>query len=190
MKILFANISPVGLIVILLATAKPMDASADTISTTTDVVRAFWSHCQREVKFSTASDFFRVRHFGQDARIADLLVNLIAIGQKTGTFTSPWLFEGNPEQTPVVGGYTVVTNFIAEPRLLLRTIAVSTMPFDEISEKETAVDGPAVRKLEVWRNVHWGYFGRELRKLDRTPALDMPITIEKFEVVCIASALL
>lgn len=184
MKNLLASISPVGLIAILLASGKPMDATAGTNKAANDAVQAFWSDCQRKTRFPMATDFFRVRHFGQDARVADLLADLVAAGKKTGTFTSPWLYAGKPNETPVVGGYTVVTNFLAEPRLILRTAAVRTMRFDEISEKETMVDGPAVRNLEVWRRVHWAYFSRELAKLDRIPSLDMPITIENFEVVC------
>ncbi len=133
---------------------------------------------------ATADSFFRVRHFGQDARVADLLVSLIAAREKTGTFTSPWIFEGNRNEAPVLGGYTVVTDFAANPRLLLRTTAVRTMRFDEISEAETLVDGPAVRTLGVWRQVHWAYFERKLAKLDRTPSPDMPVTVEEFEVVC------
>jgi len=165
--------------------ATPITVIADTNSTVNNAVRTFWNDCQGEMKSPPANDFFRVRHFGQDSRIADLLVSLISTGNKTGTFTSPWLFDGKPNETPVVGGYTVVTSFLAEPRLLLRTTAVNTMRFDEISEMETRVDGPAVRALDVWRRVHWAYFGRELEKLDRVPSLDMPVTVEEFEIVCV-----
>jgi uncharacterized protein YhfF len=167
-----------------LAVANPNGAIAGTNPEAHNAARAFWNKCQREMNFPTVDDFFRIRHFGQDARVADLLVNLIAVGEKTGTFTSPWLFEGNPNETPVLGGYTVVTDFFAKPKLLLRTTAVSTMRFDEISEVETSLDGPSVRPLAVWRRVHWAYFERSLAKLDRTPSLDMPVTFEKFEVVC------
>ncbi len=186
MKSSLGNIGRVGLLAIFLTVAIPIETVADTNRTVSEAVPVFWSECQLKISPPPASDFFRVRHFGEDARVADLLVGLIASGQKTGTFTSPWLFEGKPNETPVVGGYTVVTNFLAEPRLLLRTTGVSTMHFDEISEKETSLDGPAVRNLDVWRRVHWAYFGRKLADLDRKPSPDMPITIEKFEVVCVS----
>ena len=184
MKICLGKIGRAGLLAVILIMTEPTTTVADPNHMTNDAIQAFWSGCQGKVISTPASDFFRVRHFGQDTRVADLLAGLIAAGEKTGMFTSPWIFEGKPNETPMVGGYTVVTNFLAEPRLLLRTTAVSTMRFDEISEKETSVDGPAVRNLHVWRRVHWAYLGRELAKLDRKPSQDMPITIEKFEVVC------
>lgn len=154
-----------------------------------DAVRGFWTKCQRDIDPAARKGSFRVRHFGEDARVASLLVDLIVAEQKTGTFTSPWIFEGNANERPVVGGYTVVTDFDANPRLLLRTTAVRTMRFDEISEAETRVDGPAVRPLEAWRRVHWAYFERKLAELNRKPSLDMPVTIEEFEMVCDASGI-
>jgi uncharacterized protein YhfF len=175
----------VSLLAVSLATADPGKAIVDVPRTTDDAVRAFWNRCQFEMSSPAAEDSFRVRHFGQDARVADLLVNLIATGEKTGTFTSPWIFAGDPDEEPVLGGYTVVTDFFANPKLLLRTTAVNTMRFDEISEAETLVDGPAVRTLDVWRRVHWAYFERKLAKLNRIPSPDMPVTVEEFEVVCV-----
>ena len=174
----------VSLLTIFLTAAIPQEAIADTEQVANDAVRSFWSKCQPDMNSTTADSFVRIRYFGQDARVADLLVNLIAVGEKTGTFTSPWIFEGNRNETPVLGGYTVVTDIAGNPRLLLRTTAVRTMRFDEISEAETLVDGPAVRMLDVWRQVHWAYFERELASLNRTPSTDMPVTVEEFEVVC------
>jgi len=185
MKLHLGIIDHTKLLALVLLMAKPITVIADTNSMANDAVRTFWSECQHEKNLATASDVLRVRHFGQDSRVADLLVGLIASGNKTGTFTSPWLYAGKPNETPVVGGYTVVTSFLAEPRLLLRTTAIKTMRFDEIGAAETRVDGPAVRALEVWQRVHWAYFGRELAKLNRTPSQDMPVTVEEFEVVCV-----
>lgn len=162
----------------------PSRANADEKNMTKDSMHDFWNVCEHVMTPLTGDEFVRIRHFGQDARVADLLANLIAAGQKTGTFTSPWLFEGNPNEEPVPGGYTVVTDFYEKPRLLLRTTAVTTMAFDEISENETRLDGPAIRQLAVWREVHMVYFGRRLAKLDRIASPNMPVTVETFEVVC------
>lgn len=154
-----------------------------------NTARAFIDRCQRELGIAPVDDTFRVRHFGNSAYVATLLADLIAAGEKTGTFASPWVYEGDPKLTPVTGGYTVVTDFFAEPRLLLLTTATNTLRFDAISAAETRIDGPAIRALEVWRKVHWAYFTRELAKLGRTPTQDMPVTVEHFAVVCDSSAL-
>jgi uncharacterized protein YhfF len=41
-----------------------------------------------------------------------------------------------------------------------------------------------VRPIEAWREVHRRYFDRVLAPLGRAWALDMPVTLERFEVAC------
>ena len=67
---------------------------------------------------------------------------------------------------------------------MLKTTALKTIPFDQITEKETAIDGPAVRPLDVWRSVHVKFFTNELAARSKSFSDDMPVTVEKFEIVC------
>lgn len=177
-----------GLFAACLATALPSYTLADGGPATSAESYNFFAKCKEKMGLEVSEDFFRVQHFGRDARVANMLINLIAAGEKRGTFTSPWIFEGDPDKTPTIGGYVVITDFDGNPKLLLRTTTLRTMAFDEISERETSVDGPAVRSLDVWRQVHWAYFTRELEDLNLKPAKDMPVTIEEFEVVCEADS--
>lgn len=143
-----------------------------------------------EIEPAASGRDYRVRRFGRDPETAELLIGLIARGEKTATFTSPWLFEADPGKAPVAGGYTVVTDFSGRPQLLLRTVAVTTQRFDEITERESRHEGPAVRPLQAWRKVHWAYFERVLAPLGKAPSPDMPVTMERFELVCRSSAAL
>lgn len=94
------------------------------------------------------------------------------------------MYDGDRAITPVVGGYSVLTDSTDAPRAVLKTTGLMTLPFNQITEKETAIDGPAVRPLEIWRPIHVTFFTNELTSRGKTFADDMPVTVEKFEVVC------
>jgi len=149
-------------------------------------VEAFWQACGDKVTAPPADGFYRVRHFGDNEDMASLLLGLIVKGEKTVTFPTPWLYEGNREITPVVGGYVVVTDFGGTPGALLRTTSVTTMPFDQITEDYTRFEGPGARSLEAWRDIHWNYYTRVLKPSGRSPDKKMPVTAERFELVCTA----
>ena len=102
-------------------------------------VEQFWKACAERVEGLTERDSYRVRFFGRNERTADLLLTLIRDGEKTVTFTSPWIYEGDERTTPVVGGYTVVTDFHGRPSVVLRTTDVFTKPFHAISEGRESV---------------------------------------------------
>ncbi len=145
---------------------------------------AFWSTCQQHIATPPSDRSYRVRHLGDNAAMAELLLNLILSGEKTVTFTSPWLFEGDQNLTPVAGGYTVLTDFEGRPGALLRTTSVKTLPFNEVTEADTQYEGPGARPLEAWRRIHWDFFTRVLELKGKAPTEDMPVTVEQFEVVC------
>ena len=151
---------------------------------TTAKVEAFWQMCVQQSNVDPATDFYRVRYFGADATTARRLMDLIAAGEKTVTFTLPWIYQGHPNLTPVPGGYTVVTDFEGHPELLLRTTRVKTLAFAEVTEEETRFEGPGARTLDAWRKIHWPFFENALKPLGKQPAEDMPVTVEDFEVVC------
>lgn len=150
-------------------------------------VAAFWQKCQGQVSVPAGNDFYRVRHFGRDQERSDRILNFIGTGEKTVTFTSPWIYEGDRALEPVVGGYTVVNTFAGVPALLLRTTAVKTLPFKDVNEEDSQYEGPSVRTQEAWRRVHWDFFTDALKPSGKQPTEDMPVTVERFEVVCRAN---
>jgi len=147
-------------------------------------VDAFWQACQPQIDSAPADDFYRVRSIGRTPESTAIITRLILEGQKTGTFTSPWMYEGDRSITPVVGGYSVLLDETQAPRAVLKTTGLMIIPFNQITEKETAIDGPAVRPLDIWRPIHVTFFTTELEARGKEFAEDMPVTVEKFEVVC------
>jgi uncharacterized protein YhfF len=126
----------------------------------------------------------RARRFGSTPEMSDLLLGLVLEGEKSITTTSPWLYDDDLQAAPVVGDYWVVIDGAGRPAAVLRTTEVTIMPMDQVTEQYSRYEGPSVRPIEAWRKVHWNFFTRVLAPLGKTPTADMPVTLERFEIVC------
>lgn len=147
-------------------------------------VNEFWQACLPEISTPPEDGYYRVRSIGGTPEATEIITKLILAGDKTGTFTSPWMYEGDQSITPVISGYSVLTDSTGTPRAVLRTTSLLTLPFNQITEKETALDGPAIRSLDVWQPIHVRFFTNELETRGKAFVEDMPVSVEKFEVVC------
>jgi uncharacterized protein YhfF len=180
----------VGLLRFAAVVLAPAVLGVSTFATTanarevTPAVEAFWTTCIKQSQETQTPDFYRVRYFGSDAAMARRLLDIIARGEKTVTFTTPWIYEGDRNATPVVGGYSVVTDFEGRPEVLLRTTGVKTMAYSDVTEEESRFEGDGARTLEAWRAIHWRFFTNALKPFGKQPSEDMPVTVEYFEVVC------
>lgn len=154
-----------------------------SVSWATPESDAFWSTCQEQLATTPVNGSYRLRQFG-DGALADVLLNHIISGQKTGTYGLPWLYEGDENLTPVEGGYSVVTGSDGKPRVLLLTTSVETLPYNQITEEETQYEGPNARSLPVWQQIHWPLWSRTLELKGKAATEDMPVTVERFQVVC------
>ncbi len=158
--------------------------TAGVVSAEPTAVEGFWQECVKTLREPPEDGFYRVRHFGRTQAVVNVILPLIRDGEKTVTFTSPWIYAGDKEMTPVVGGFSVVTDFSGRPELVIQTTSVETKRFDAISEADSQYEGPAVRPLEAWRKVHWSFFTAVLEPMGRKPSQEMPVTVERFKVVC------
>ncbi|MDG2242496.1 MAG: ASCH domain-containing protein [Rhodospirillaceae bacterium] len=149
-----------------------------------DAVAEFWKSCLPSLPAPPADGFYRVRSIGGTPETTDIITNLILAGDKTGTFTSPLMYEGDRSIAPEAGAYFVLTDSTAAPRAVLQTTGLLTLPFNRITEKETAVDGPAVRSLEEWTPIHVTFFTNALKSYGKVFSEEIPVTVEKFKVVC------
>ena len=154
------------------------------VSASAQSVEEFWQSCQTHVDKPQSDGFYRVRTIGRTPETIDVIAGLILSGEKTGTFTSPWIYEGDRSITPKVGGYSILTDSKGVPKAVLKTTMILTLPFNQITENETAVEGPRARPLEVWREMHVDFFADELEARGKAFAENMPVTIEFFELAC------
>jgi len=109
-------------------------------------------------------DSFEVRTFGNSPALAETLIQLIASGEKTGTFALECEASADPSGPPRVGQYVIVTTFDGIPTLLYKVTHVEIVAFGDISVRHIAVEGARLRELAAWREVHRAYWTPILQK--------------------------
>jgi uncharacterized protein YhfF len=143
----------------------------------------FWRHALTLNLPGKLSAPYDVRWIGLDDESTDQVLELIRTGDKTGTFTLPWLVEQSADPLPCIGDAIILIDFSGNPELLLRLTAIETVSFGEITAAHTAVDGSPVRDLAIWKPLHISYWNPMLTPFDVQVSDDMPILVEKFDLL-------
>lgn len=115
--------------------------------------------------------------------MAKELLQLVLEGKKTATASLVWEYEDKPEEAPVEGGYSVVTDFDGKPKCVLRTTEVRVLPYNEVDAEFAFDEGEGDQSLDYWREVHWDYFADRCAEIGREASLEMPVNCERFELL-------
>ncbi len=151
-------------------------------------LESFWSQAQAACPELLAANGYQVRWIGLDAETTLQIFDLIRIGDKTGTFTLPWIVERTGQPVPQVGDCIILIDMAGTPTLLVRLERIHLVPFGEITNDDTAVDGTPVRDISVWKPLHTQYWGGMLAPHGLAVTDDMPVWIEAFSLVHDAAA--
>ena len=143
----------------------------------------FWQSAKTAVPDGGLGDKYQVRWIGLDDQTTEQIFELIRSGDKTGTFTLPWLVEQTGDPTPRVGDAIILVAFDGTPKILLRLTGIEEVAFGDITEAHTAVDGSPVRALEVWKPLHTAYWNERLQPFGLGVCDEMPVLVEKFEML-------
>ncbi len=143
----------------------------------------FLKECQSTLPDADLTQPLRIRCIGWNLETSTTISALVVAGDKTGTFSVPWLWESHPDTKPEIGEYVVLSNFDGEPQALLQVMALELLTFKKIDATHTALDGPSMRDLDVWRGIHTEYWNSLLAPLGRQIEDDMPVVAERFACV-------
>jgi uncharacterized protein YhfF len=143
---------------------------------------AFWARARKATAGKNLPDEYQVRWIGLDDESTDQVIELIREGDKTGTFTLPWIVERTGQPEPAVGDAIVLVDFAGRPQLLVQLTAITQVDFGEVSAEHTAIDGHPVRALEVWKPLHTSYWNAMLAPHGLVVTEDMPVLVEAFEL--------
>lgn len=121
--------------------------------------------------------------FGDTTDLADELLGLVLIGEKTGTVTAAVELEAADEPMPKKGDLAILLDGAGEPRALIRTTQVDVVPFDEVSEEFAYTEGEGDRTLASWREDHEAYWRRVLPPFGLDFSLAMDVVCEQFELL-------
>jgi uncharacterized protein YhfF len=130
----------------------------------------------------------QLRWIGLDAPTTRSIFDLIRQGDKTGTFTLPWIVERTGLARPAVGQLLALIDFDGRPVLLLRTAEVREAVFGRVTAADIAIDGSPVRDPAVWKPLHTDYWNALLQPFGLTVSDDMPFWAERFIPVFDADA--
>jgi uncharacterized protein YhfF len=128
-------------------------------------LQRFWATlCSLDPKIGPDTPY-QVWYFGNTREMAQELAELVLSGQKTATASLAAVNELKPDEAPVEGGFSVVTDFDGLPLCVIRTTEIRHLPFDEVDAEFAFDEGEGDRSLEDWRVGHMRYFSREAAEL-------------------------
>lgn len=149
----------------------------------TESVQRFWEEfCESNPEINSDAAF-QVWHFGLGREDASELCDLVLQGKKTATASIAWEYEFKQEDTPVLNGYSVVTDFDGNPKCILQTTELRVLPFNEVDAQFAFDEGEGDQSLDYWREVHWDYFSRRCAEIGKEPSLEMIVNCERFELL-------
>lgn len=117
--------------------------------------------------------------FGSSPDVADELVTLVLDGTKSATASALVDYEAEDEELPSVGGLAIITDGADQPRLLIQTTEVRTVPFGEVDAEHARLEGEGDLSLEHWRTVHRAFFAEGGHEVTD----DFPVVLERFAVL-------
>ncbi len=144
---------------------------------------AFWAEAGAAHPGAALSADYHVRWIGLDRPTTQQIFDLVRSGDKTGTFTLPWIVARTDQPAPAVGDCVILIDFDGAPVMLVRLERVHEVAFGAITADDTAIDGSPVRDLAVWKPLHTQYWGALLQPFHLQVVPDMPVWVEKFSIV-------
>jgi uncharacterized protein YhfF len=111
------------------------------------------------------------------------IIDRIATGEKSMTYSLPWIAEKENRAPPLAGRYLVALNASGNPALLLRLTEVRNLLFGEVSEKDIEREGIPMRDLAAWRPLHIDVWNEKLAPFGLSVSDDMPTWAESFDLI-------
>jgi uncharacterized protein YhfF len=119
---------------------------------------------------------------GDSKEMADELAKLVLDGIKKATSSNYLLYEEN-EPLPYVGQHNIILDGDGKAVAIVETTSVEIVPFDEVTEEHSYLEGEGDRTLEYWRDVHEAFFTKELNEVNKEFNYKIPVVCERFKLI-------
>lgn len=162
--------------------APPGPAAPDNTVPHDPRVLAFWREFCSAAGVPPATPF-QAWYFGDSDALAHELVELVLNGPKRATAGSAWSVDRNPATGAIPYGYSVVTERDGTPRAVIRTTSLERRALDAVDAQFAWDEGEGDRTLADWLAAHRAYFSRECAEYGVPFADDMPVMLERFELL-------
>ena len=136
----------------------------------------------KKTKFKIPSPI-RIRCIGWNQDISKKIAVFIINHEKIGTYSLPWLHEEYPWSKSNIGDYILHVDFNGNPFAVVQILKLELIKFNDINQDHSNLDGPPVRDIKVWLELHKNYWSKELKKFNKTIIPEMPVVVEKFKCI-------
>lgn len=145
-------------------------------------IQNYWSRYLLANNMDPDTKYYEAMYFGMTEPLANSLLELVLSGQKRATASSLWAFEAEGIPLPKVGDLSIVTDWEGIPHCIIKTTAITIIPFSEMTFDICKREGED-ETLESWREAHGKFFAMEGETLGYEFSEDMPVVFEDFEIV-------
>ncbi len=126
---------------------------------------------------------YEVRTIGTDEDMVNAVIYRISVGEKTMTYSLPWVAERTQLSPPVPGRHLIVLDARGDACLLLRLTHVERLLFGRVTEADIAREGVPMRNLEAWIPLHIAVWNIKLAPFGLCVSDETPVWAEYFDVV-------
>ncbi|NIR28589.1 MAG: ASCH domain-containing protein [Gammaproteobacteria bacterium] len=121
--------------------------------------------------------------FGDAPGMARELGELVREGRKTATAGLLWKWRHDGREPPRPRDRQVVIDWAGHPLAVIEMTEVRLAPFEEVDAAFARDEGEGGGSLDHWRRVHWDFFARECRRIEREPDRRMPVICMRFRLL-------
>jgi len=146
-----------------------------------DELNAFWATVLAETTLT--ADSYTARWIGLDRESTFQVFELIKCGDKTGTFTLPWIIEAAGDPEPVIGDAIILIDIDGHPHQVIQITDIEQVAFGDITAEHTSVDGSPVRDLSIWKPLHTSYWNAMLAPFGKQVDAAMPVWVERVTLI-------
>lgn len=145
-------------------------------------VELFWQKFLACANLDRDTQYYECSHFHYTEEWANKLLQLVLSGQKAATTSLLHAYEVENSPLPQVGNYSIITDWDGTPHCVIKTTAVTILPFNEMTFDICKREGED-ECLETWQDSHRQAFMAEGEELGFEFTENMFVVFEDFEVV-------
>ena len=122
-------------------------------------------------------------YFSNNKKSANDLAKLVKEGRKRGTTSLYCWYEIDNDELPMIDSYSIITDWNGIAQCIIRTKKVTILPFKDVNEEFSQIEGEGDKSLEYWKKVHIYFFKRELKELGKEFTPNILVVFEEFELM-------
>ena len=122
-------------------------------------------------------------YFCDNEESANNLAELVKQGVKRATTALYYSYKVEGETLPQVGDFNIITDWHGIAQCIIETKIVTILPFKDVTEEFSKIEGEGDKSLKYWKEVHINFFIRELLEHKNTFEEDMLVVCQEFEAV-------